>query len=67
MRIGKEHIHSKVSANLDYLACTPSLSFRNKHLGGGDTDTFAVELGVPDGAINEQQMFAGELDSVTLI
>ena len=67
-RIGRRQISSFISANLDYWDCTFSMSFQNKHfVGGSYTAAFTAELGMPDAAINEQQVCAGELGSVTLI
>ena len=44
------------------------MSFQNKHFSGGNyTAAFTAELGMPNAAINEQQVCAGELGSVTLI
>lgn len=44
------------------------MSFQNKHfLEEIYTVAFTAELGMPDAAINEQQVCAGELGSVTLI
>lgn len=41
--------------------------FRINILGGNYTVAFTAELGMPDAYINEQQVCAGELGSVTLI
>ena len=44
------------------------MPFQNKHfLVGIYTAAFTAELGMPDAAINEQQVCADELGSVTLI